>query len=143
MTETLSPVADLGQDKKDNEDEPDAKKQKFDTLSLRNRDVTETLSPLDNWTKKYFSTEFLSTTRKTINYSNNITAMLRSESKHILKAEIVDCRKLVGPAPWNYTISIVVGPKIYDKELFFVQNRLNLWPLIIVEKLTGNILQNM
>ena len=63
--------------------------------------------------------------------------------KHNFKAEIVDCRKLVGPAPWNYTISIVVGPKIYDKELFFVQNRLNLWPLIIVEKLTGNILQNM
>ena len=48
VTETLSPVEDLGQDKKDNEDEPDAKKQKFDTLSLRNRDVTETLSPLDN-----------------------------------------------------------------------------------------------
>ena len=48
MTETLSPVVDLGQDKKDNDDEPDAKKQKFDTLSLRNRDVTETLSPLDN-----------------------------------------------------------------------------------------------
>ena len=51
VTETLSPVEDLGQDKKDNEDEPDAKKQKFDTLSLRNRDVTETLSPLENWTK--------------------------------------------------------------------------------------------
>ena len=48
VTETLSPVEDLGQDKKDNEDEPDAKKQKFDTLSLRNRDVTETLSPLEN-----------------------------------------------------------------------------------------------
>ena len=48
MTETLSPVEELGQDKKkDNEDEPDAKKQKFDTLSLRNRDVTETLSPLE------------------------------------------------------------------------------------------------
>ena len=46
MTETLSPVVDLGQDKKDNEDEPDTKKQKFDTLSLRNREVT--LSPLDN-----------------------------------------------------------------------------------------------
>ena len=55
MTETLSPLADLGQDKKDNKDEPDAKKQKFDTLSLRNRDVTETLSPLDNWTKQLFS----------------------------------------------------------------------------------------
>ena len=43
VTETLSPVDDLGQDKAD---EPDAKKQKFDTLSLRNRDVKETLSPL-------------------------------------------------------------------------------------------------
>ena len=53
VTETLSPVEDLGQDKKDNEDEPDAKKQKFDTLSLRNRDVTETLSPLENWTKNF------------------------------------------------------------------------------------------
>ena len=28
--------------------EPGAKKQKFDTLSLRGREVTETLSPLDN-----------------------------------------------------------------------------------------------
>ena len=69
VTETLSPVADLGQDKKDNEDEPDAKKQKFDTLSLRNRDVTETLSPLENWTK--LSLSFISspsTTKTTQNH---------------------------------------------------------------------------
>ena len=44
VTETLSPVSDLGQD---NPDEPSAKKQKFDTLSLRGRDVTETLSLVD------------------------------------------------------------------------------------------------
>merc|ERR1711892_1591292 len=44
ITETLSVVADFGQDKAD---EPTSKKQKFDTLSLRNRDVKETLSPID------------------------------------------------------------------------------------------------
>ena len=54
MTETLSLVKDFGQNENgkdeadENEDEPDKKKQKFDTLSLRNRDVTETLSPLEN-----------------------------------------------------------------------------------------------
>jgi hypothetical protein len=46
VTETLSPVSELGQDGKD-EEAPEAKKQKFDTLSLRNREVTETLSPLE------------------------------------------------------------------------------------------------
>merc|ERR1712112_14984 len=35
VTETLSPVEDLGQD----HEEPSPKKQKFDTLSLRGRDV--------------------------------------------------------------------------------------------------------
>merc|ERR1739838_122117 len=44
ITETLSDVADFGQDKAD---EPTSKKQKFDTLSLRNRDVKETLAPID------------------------------------------------------------------------------------------------
>merc|ERR1719370_1336169 len=43
VTETLSSVADLGQDKKE-EPEPE----KYDTLELRNRTVTETLSPLED-----------------------------------------------------------------------------------------------
>merc|ERR1712154_535890 len=38
VTETLSPVEDLGQDKKE----------EFDTLELRNRTVEETLSPLED-----------------------------------------------------------------------------------------------
>ena len=96
VTETLSPVADLGQDKKDNEDEPDAKKQKFDTLSLRNRDVTETLSPLENWTKNFpfpyfflFPISSLSTTEtKRRNHKNNIAAMLH-------------CLKRVFSARWD------------------------------------------
>merc|ERR1712106_1303719 len=49
VTETLSPVDDLGQDPKDekangNNDE----EEKYDELELRNRTVTETLSPLDD-----------------------------------------------------------------------------------------------
>ena len=51
MEETLSLVEDFGKNQKDEEtteEEPDAKKPKFDTLALRNRDVTETLSPLEN-----------------------------------------------------------------------------------------------
>lgn len=40
VTETLSPVEDLGQDKEEEE--------KFDTLELRNRSVTETLSKLED-----------------------------------------------------------------------------------------------
>merc|ERR1711892_1415102 len=78
VTETMSPVDELGQDRKEDdssEDEeeeydtlhlrnrvvtetlspvedlgqdPPAKKQKYDTLELRNRDVTETLSPIGN-----------------------------------------------------------------------------------------------
>merc|ERR1711862_42628 len=71
VTETLSPVEDLGQDKKEEKEaefdtlhlrnrvveetlspvedlgqDPPAKKQKYDTLELRNRDVTETFHPL-------------------------------------------------------------------------------------------------
>ena len=47
VVETLSPVEDLGQDEKqEKQDEPQAKKQKFDTLSLRTRDVIETKSPV-------------------------------------------------------------------------------------------------
>merc|ERR1711890_75444 len=53
VTETLSPVEDLGQDKK--ETNGDAKKPEtngdaaeFDKLELRNRTVTETLSPVED-----------------------------------------------------------------------------------------------
>merc|ERR1712080_236923 len=45
VTETLSPVEDLGQDKKKPETNGDAAE--FDKLELRNRTVTETLSPVD------------------------------------------------------------------------------------------------
>ena len=44
-------MEDFGKNQKEEEkteEEPDAKKAKFDTLALRNRDVTETLSPLEN-----------------------------------------------------------------------------------------------
>merc|ERR1712227_1117370 len=46
VTETLSPVEDLGQDKKEKaEDSTD----KFDKLELRNRTVTETLSLVEDF----------------------------------------------------------------------------------------------
>merc|ERR1711915_965712 len=46
VTETLSPVEDLGQDKKEKaEDSSD----KFDKLELRNRTVTETLSLVEDF----------------------------------------------------------------------------------------------
>merc|ERR1712098_425064 len=50
---TLSPVDDLGQDKKDAGENGDTngkevEEKKFDELELRNRTVTETLSPLEN-----------------------------------------------------------------------------------------------
>merc|ERR1711953_613567 len=51
VEETLSLVEDFGKNQKEEEtteEEPEAKKAKFDTLALRNRDVTETLSPLEN-----------------------------------------------------------------------------------------------
>merc|ERR1712080_85852 len=46
VTETLSPVEDLGQDKKKPETNGDAAE--FDKLELRNRTVTETLSPVED-----------------------------------------------------------------------------------------------
>merc|ERR1712212_719805 len=53
VTETLSPVADLGQDKKEeNGTASNGKKAddegKYDTLELRNRTVTEMLSPVED-----------------------------------------------------------------------------------------------
>merc|ERR1711936_606679 len=44
VTETLSPLDDLGQDENDPEE--------FDKLALRNRTVTETLSPVSDLGKK-------------------------------------------------------------------------------------------
>merc|ERR1711981_862095 len=50
VTETLSPVEDLGQDKKETNgtaNGDDKEGEEYDTLHLRNRVVTETLSPVD------------------------------------------------------------------------------------------------
>merc|ERR1712025_1459595 len=55
VTETLSPVADLGQDKKKEENgtsngkKAEDEAEKYDTLELRNRTVTETLSPVEDF----------------------------------------------------------------------------------------------
>merc|ERR1719282_1058642 len=46
VTETLSPVEDLGQDKKEKADDSS---DKFDKLELRNRTVTETLSLVEDF----------------------------------------------------------------------------------------------
>merc|ERR1712024_279980 len=49
VTETLSPVSDLGQEKKEENGTASngkADEEKYDTLELRNRTVTETLSPV-------------------------------------------------------------------------------------------------
>merc|ERR1719282_98863 len=43
VTETLSPVEDLGQDKPETEEKQD-ESEKYDKLELRNRTVTETMS---------------------------------------------------------------------------------------------------
>merc|ERR1712037_538221 len=44
VTETLSPVEDLGQDNKEEEKAEEEGGEKFDKLELRNRTVTETMS---------------------------------------------------------------------------------------------------
>merc|ERR1712233_50313 len=51
VTETLSPVEDLGQDKKE-ENGKEEDKEKYDTLTLRNRTVTETLSEVKDFGQK-------------------------------------------------------------------------------------------
>merc|ERR1711862_354016 len=48
VTETLSPVEDLGQNKKE-ENGKEQDKEKYDTLTLRNRTVTETLSEVKDF----------------------------------------------------------------------------------------------
>merc|ERR1712244_172814 len=51
VTETLSPLEDLGQDKKpeaNGEEKEKETEEEFDKLELRNRTVTETLSPLED-----------------------------------------------------------------------------------------------
>merc|ERR1711935_755832 len=47
VTETLSPVDDLGQDR-NGEDSSEDEEEEYDTLHLRNRVVTETLSPVED-----------------------------------------------------------------------------------------------
>merc|ERR1711915_242329 len=48
VTEIYSPVADLGQDRKDGDENKENEEKKFDELELRNRTVTETLSPVED-----------------------------------------------------------------------------------------------
>merc|ERR1712142_380597 len=48
VTEIYSPVADLGQDKKEDEENKENEEKKFDELELRNRTVIETLSPVED-----------------------------------------------------------------------------------------------
>merc|ERR1712179_679052 len=51
VTETLSLVKDLGQDKKEEEETEEEGGEKFDKLELRNRTVTETMSLVSDFGK--------------------------------------------------------------------------------------------